>query len=121
MKPRPLIERDISEAVKACFVNHGWLAISTHYGAEYRPITPGISDWIMVKHGFVAWVECKSPSWKPSEPPGKPSKTEQAQRAFKEVIIAHGGVYVILQRIEDISADVTRLDAKAEKYRKFKA
>ena len=120
VKERPLAEKHISEAVRQCFVNRGWLAISTHYGANYRPITPGISDWIFLKHGFVVWCECKNPAWKEPDP-CTGTKTERMQARFRRQILDFGGCYVLLQRIDDISADVTRLDAKAEKYRKFKA
>jgi hypothetical protein len=117
---RPALkESDIEAVVEQNFRNHGWMTIDTH-GPKHRPIHTGISDYIMVKYGFVAWVEAKRPLWKPAGPDAKLSKTERDQRKFREEIVDAGCPYVIIQTIEECVADLARLDVLAEELRAWK-
>jgi hypothetical protein len=120
LKDRPIPENEIAAAVENNFCNHGWVVIPTHYGRDYRPIYPGISDFIMVKNGFHCWVETKKSNWIPPGPTRKPTKTEKAQEAFRQMIRAAKGTYVRIQTIEELGRDLAALDRKASNSLKTK-
>jgi hypothetical protein len=74
-------------------------------------VHPGLADLIAIKNGYVVFIECKRPDWKPSS--GKPGKTETAQRAFAEQVTAAGGHYALIRDEEEMHRDIEVLDRLA--------
>ena len=63
---------------------------------------PGISDLIAVKRGMTIFVETKSPKWR-----GKLSKD---QEKFKAEIEAHGGMFYVIDSVDEMIKIVDDLE-----------
>ena len=117
-KPR-IKESDIQNRVKSLLELKGFLVIETH-GPFNRPAHEGITDIIAVKYGFVAWIECKRPSWNYCKIGNVPSRTEVKEVEFKEKIKRAGGTWALIQTYDEAEADIEVLAEKAEAWKKFK-
>lgn len=72
-------------------------------GYEVIPIVqglgsyPGISDWIVVGHGRIVFVELKA-----SDRRGRPGRQSDHQAAFQTRIETNGGQYLLVRSIDDL-------------------
>ena len=109
-----LAESTVQDAVMTLFGARDWFCFPTH-DKLHMPAKTGISDVIVVKNGWTGYVECKSEGWKPAGPDAKLSKTEANQRRFRAQIEAHGGIYLIVQTIEQVQSALREMNVYADR------
>jgi Holliday junction resolvase len=81
-------ESDILKQVRDYLRWHGWYIYRNHQSLGSHK---GLSDLTAIRDGKTIWIEIKKPGGKPSD----------HQIKFAQEIESHGGIYLIITRIED--------------------
>lgn len=117
MSKKPVIkEADIQKYVKSHLELRGWLVIETH-NSWYRPAQRGITDLIAIKHGFVVFVECKRPTYRPCPSDRQMTATERAETEFRQQVRNAGAKTLLIKDFDEAIEDIKRLDAMARQYK----
>jgi len=88
-KPKAPKETDIQNAIRDYLRWQGWYVIRHH---QSLGSLKGLSDLTAIKGSWTVYIEVKKPDGKLSD----------AQKEFRDNIVAHGGTYVVARSVEDV-------------------
>jgi hypothetical protein len=91
-------ESIVLDATRDYFTMKGWFVIRHHQGLGSNN---GMSDLTAIKNGRTIYIETKAPGWR--------KKLSKVQLKFKTNIERHGGIFLVIDNIDEMMRIVNEL------------